>query len=230
MALYLNSDFVIYHQFFRTTQAGIQKSINTLSALRSLPVPNLKNWEHLYSRLKDEVSARDDFNRKDWIKVLNDLTSESLRLDSRARAAVHDLVHVRLALTRGKMGSEAVREPSLVELEEYGQTLRDDLDNFVGESSLSRHRVELLVGGGSGLVVLEIVRSTKLRQPIRVSQSSNHTASQMQTARTILMERRSQWLYFNRNLRIYDGTRTYILKPLQRLHWTAHRLWMTPVR
>ena len=36
----------------------------------------------------------------------------------------------------------------------------------------------------------------------------------------MLTERRNQWLYFNRNLRIYDGSRTYILKPPQRLYWT----------
>lgn len=34
------------------------------------------------------------------------------------------------------------------------------------------------------------------------------------------MGRRSQWVYFNRNLRIYEGSKIYILKPLQRLHWT----------
>jgi hypothetical protein len=225
LALYLNSDFAIYHQFFRTTQAGIQKSINTLRALRSLPVPledqaTLKNWERLYSRLEDQVSGRDDFNQEDWVNALNELTFESLRLDSRARAAVHDLVHVRLALTRGKVGSEAVRQPSSDELTEYARTLRDDLDSFVGESSSTRHRVNLLFGGGSGLVTLEIVRDTKVQQPIQLLRSDDHAANQMQIAQSMLTERRSQWLYFNRNLRIYEGSNTYILKPLQRLHWT----------
>ena len=225
LALYLNSDFAIYHQFFTTTEAGIQKSRSTLKALRSIPVPfedpvTLKHWEDLYSDLKYKTADRDDFDREDWIKALNDLTFDCLRLDPRARAAVHDLVHVRLALTRGKVGSEAVRQPSPDELEGYARTLRDDLDSFVGESSSTRHRVDLLFGGGSGLVILEIIRETKVRQPIHVLQSSDNVANQMQHARSMLTERRSQWLYFNRNLRIYEGSNTYILKPLQRLHWT----------
>ena len=125
-----------------------------------------------------------------------------------------------LRLTRGKVGSEAVRKPSPDELEGYARTLRDDLDGFVGESSSIRHRVDLLFGGESGLVGVDIIRDSKVRQPVRVLQATDDAANQMQTARSLLTERRSQWLYFNRNLRIYDGTRTYILKPLQRLHWT----------
>jgi hypothetical protein len=98
--------------------------------------------------------------------------------------------------------------------------LRDDLDSFVGESSSIRHRVDLLFGGNSGLVGIDILRDTKVQQPIRVLQSNVDAAETLETARLALMRRQSQWLYFNRNLRIYDGTKTYILKPLQRLHWT----------
>jgi len=39
MALYLNSDFVTYHQFLTTPQMGIQRKVATLQALRALPVP-----------------------------------------------------------------------------------------------------------------------------------------------------------------------------------------------
>ena len=29
-----------------------------------------------------------------------------------------------------------------------------------------------------------------------------------------------QWLYFERNLRVYEGRKTYLFKPMQRFHWT----------
>lgn len=225
LALYLNSDFAIYHQFFTTTQAGIQKTISTLKALRSLPLPfdhgsDITPWEQLYSALQRQTAGRHDFNRAEWVKALNDLTFDCLRLDSRARAAVQDLVHVRLALTRGKIGSEAARQPSRDELEDYARTLRDDLDNFVGESSSTKHRVDVLFGGESGLVGIDIVRDSEVREPVSILQARDDVGNQIQNIRSLLREHRSQWLYFNRNLRIYDGTRTYILKPLQRLHWT----------
>jgi len=225
IALYLNSDFAAYHQFLASSEAGIQKSISTKIALRSLPAPLedsavLKDWERLYSRLENQTAGRDDFDQEVWVKEMNDLTFESLRFDSRARATVHDLVHVRFGLTRGKIVAEAIRNPFPRELEKYAQMLRDDLDSFVGESSSIRHRVDLLFGGNSGLVGIDILRDTKVQQPIRVLQSNVDAAETLETARLALMRRQSQWLYFNRNLRIYDGTKTYILKPLQRLHWT----------
>jgi hypothetical protein len=35
-----------------------------------------------------------------------------------------------------------------------------------------------------------------------------------------MQQERGQWLYFDRNLFLFDGPRTYILKPLHRLWWT----------
>lgn len=128
---------------------------------------------------------------------------------------------MRLALTRGKIGPDAARRPSRDDLEGYARALRDDLDNFVGDSSSTRHRIEVLSGGESGVVGIAIVRDKKVKEPVSVLQAKDNADNQIQNIRSLLTEHRSQWLYFNRNLRIYDGTRTYILKPLQRLHWTG---------
>jgi hypothetical protein len=49
--------------------------------------------------------------------------------------------------------------------------------------------------------------------------ATGEIARELQTIQSLLRERRSQWIYFNRNLRIYEGTTTYIAKPMQRLHW-----------
>ena len=35
-----------------------------------------------------------------------------------------------------------------------------------------------------------------------------------------LLQARNQWIYFNRNFRVYERNRTLVLKPLQRFHWT----------
>jgi hypothetical protein len=224
VALYLNSDFVAYHQFLTTSQAGIQKSINTLKALRGLPLPfganaDLKPWENLYSKIAQERAGSDDFNQPELVKALNELTFDSLKLSSRGRAAVHDLIHVRFGMTRGKTAASAVGPPSQREQDIYARMLRDELDSFVGPSSVTRHRIEVLSGGGSGLIVIDLVRDGKGQQPVRVWEASEPAAGRLAEARSNLMERRAQWLYFNRNLRVYEGPRTYILKPLQHLHW-----------
>jgi hypothetical protein len=225
IALFLNSDFVTYHQFLTSTEDGIQIPRNTLHALRELPLPfhgdgDLHDWETLYSQISTQFADRDDFDNPELVKTLNELTADSLKLSARARAAVHDLVHVRLDLNEGKTGDLAIGQPKPAELKNYAKTLRDELDNFVARSSGSRHRVDVLFGNGSGLVCLEIVHACKATQPIRILEASDHDARQLAETRSLLSEQHGQWLYFNRNIRVYEGLRTYLLKPLQHLHWT----------
>jgi N-6 DNA Methylase len=225
LALYLNSDFVAYHQFLTTTQAGIQKSISTLAALRGLPLPftassDLTAWDTLYRKIVDQCADRDDFNVPELIQELNDLTFESLKLSARGRAAVHDLVQVRFGLTRGKRSPSAVRRPTRDECAAYARMLRDELDGFLNGSAGTRHHVQVLAGDGSGLVAIEIAAGDK---PVRIAilDASSGQAKIMEDVRAHLIQERAQWLYFDRNLRVYDGPRTYLLKAFRRLHWTV---------
>ncbi|MFZ0962867.1 MAG: N-6 DNA methylase [Terriglobia bacterium] len=225
LALYLNSDFALYHQFLNTTQAGVQKTIITLDALRSLPIPvldesTLRAWESLHLRIAKVTARQDNFGREDLVSELNELTFASLRLDMRARAAVHDLIHVRLGLNQGKIGSEAVRVPRAEELKSYAGILRDELDAFVGEKTDIRHRVDVLIDDGSGLTVIEVVGGATGRLPVRVMKATDEAARGFAAARNQLIDKHAQWLYFRRNLLVYEPSRTYILKPLQRLQWT----------
>jgi len=225
IAIYLNSEFVAYHQFLTTPQAGIQKSISTLKSLRSLPLPfdaatNLNEWENLYSRIGREIEGSDDFGRPELIKKLNELTFEGLKLSSRARAAVEDLVRVRLGVNQGKIEQSAVGQPSNDELAAYARTLRDELDDFIRHSSSTRHRIDILVGGDSGLVAVDLVAGDGGHRAVSVWNAAQREAHQLAETRRRLIEQRAQWLYFNRNLRVYEGSRTYVLKPLQRFQWT----------
>lgn len=225
IALYLNSDFVAYHQFLKSPQAGVEIFVNTLAALRSLPLPfdaaiNLSDWESLYSRMARESAGRDDFDQSGLVKELNDFTFEALKLSSRDRAAVEDLISVRLGLNQGKIGQFAVEQPPNYELEAYARTLRDELDHFISQSSSTRHRVDILVGGGSGLVAVDLIAGNGSHRTVNVWAASEQAGHQLAETQHRLTERRAQWLYFNRNLRVYEGSRTYVLKPLQRFHWT----------
>jgi hypothetical protein len=225
IAIYLNSDFVAYHQFLTTPQAGIQKSISTLKSLRSLPLPfdaatGVSDWESLYSRIARESSGKDDFDQPELVKELNDVTFGGLKLSSRARAAVEDMVQIRLGLIRGKIERSAVGQPPNDELEAYGRRLGDELDNFVSQSSSARHRIDILISGDSGMVVVDLVSGDGGRRTVSVCRASEPEAHQLADTQRRLTEQRAQWLYFNRNLRVYEGSRTYILKPLQRFHWT----------
>jgi hypothetical protein len=226
LSIYLSSDFVRYQQILTSPQFGVQRAISTLEALKGLPVPfspdvDLSSWVELHAKLV-QASAQDDPNSTtlfDLIRELNHHTNRALGLDDRSIAIIHDFVHVRMCLLDGKTGTPAVKTPTIAELQTYAARLKSELDGFLGEVSPSRHTVRVVRSANFGMVQID-VNPDHVREPrIQVIDASGEMAGELQTMQSLLRERRSQWIYFNRNLRIYDGTTTYLAKPMQRLHW-----------
>jgi hypothetical protein len=225
LSLYLSSDFVKYQQILTSPQFGVQRAISTLQALKNLPVPfspdsDLKPWVDLHRKLAQASAqeGRDSTALSDLILELNDLTNVALGLDERSIAIVHDFVHVRMCLLDGKTGIPAVRPPTAPELDAYAARLKSELDSFLGETS-QRHTVRIVFGNNFGMVRIDLESNHLRDRGIQVLAATGEMVGELQAMQSLLRERRSQWIYFNRNLRIYDRTATYIAKPMQRLHW-----------
>jgi hypothetical protein len=238
LSLFLSSDFAFYHQFFTATQFGVKRDRATLDALKQMPCPlfdlsrdGLKPWISLHLKLGkttprivgQAASARTLFDEDDYLDVLlaelNDLVSKSLDLTERERTLISDFVHVRLELNDGKIGRPAVRKPEPAELKLYAKRLQQELDTFVGEESEHRHSVSIVYDDDSGLICIDFLKSKKAL-PISVSTVDRDASTVFAKTRKELQHQAGQWLYFNRNLRIYEGTKTYLFKPMQRFHWT----------
>jgi hypothetical protein len=150
---------------------------------------------------------------------LNELTNVALKLDDRSVAIVRDFVHVRMSLQDGKRGTPAVKTPTPPELETYAARLKSELDSFLGESSPERHTVRIVCSTDFGIVRIDVEPQHARGSKTQVLVATDEMARELRMMRSLLRERQSQWIYFNRNLRIYEGTTTYIAKPMQRLHW-----------
>lgn len=238
LSLYLSSDFAFHHQFFTATQFGVKRDVATLDALKRMPCPltelsksDLKKWSKLHRQLTKTTprrvgdvrnSARSlfpDDGLGDLLIKLNGMVSESLGLSERERALVSDFVNIRLELNDGKIGRPAIRIPILAEIKRYGKRLREELDGFLGPGSEYRHAVDIIHDPATGMICVDFVKS---RKAIAVSAASadRPTARALAATRNELQEEIGQWVYFNRDLRIHDGTKTYLFKPMQRFHWT----------
>jgi len=145
---------------------------------------------------------------------------DSLRLDARERVLVHDLVHVKLELHDGKIGAPAVKTPEEAELHTYAERLKSELDGFISDALPKRHKVDVVHDDVSGMLCVDLVRNEQSAQQVTVSSASKEIAALLEKTRQRLRKERAQWVYFDRNLRIYEGTRTFVLKPMQRFHWT----------
>lgn len=239
LSLYLSSDFAFYHQFFNSTQFGVQRGLATLDALKQIPCPlaelnktELKQWVKLHSRLVKTSPRKvgetpgehnslfpEDDNLDQLLSELNDLVSESLGLTQRDRALVSDFVNIRLELNDGKVGRPAIESPTASEIKQYGKQLRDELDQFMGSHSEFRHSVEIVYDDATGMICVDFFKANKTGS-VSVAASNRETAAELEAAREELREEIGQWIYFDRDLRIHDGTKTYLFKPMQRFHWT----------
>lgn len=247
LSLFLSSDFVFYHQFLRSTQFGVQRGLATMEALRHLPVPlvklprsDLKDWADLHTKLvkcpprplnpeEGESDQRKfDFDEKaqPLVDKLNEMTAQVLGLDARERALVHDLVRVRFQLNDGKRGQEAMRPPENSELRDYARRLKQELDDFVGDDSDRLHRITVVYDDDSAMAEVDFTRDHNAARKVELLRASSDEAKKLRATRKQLLEERSQWVYFNRNLHVYRGHQTYLFKPLHRFHWTESAAMM----
>ncbi|HCN27706.1 MAG TPA: hypothetical protein DIT64_02760 [Verrucomicrobiales bacterium] len=249
LSLFLSSDFAFYHQFFRSTELGVKRDRATLEALRQMPIPltklsrdELKKWVSLHGKLakcapkkiesgkkKKEQTEKDlfeqpDHNLDDLLVELNEMTADALGLTKEERRLVSDLVQVRYALNDGKRGEAAMREPKLKDLTAYAKALKDELDDFAGDFAGRSHKVTVATDEESGSAMLEIDFSTDheaARKPV-VMDATDAEAKSLRRTKTKMLDDEGawQWTYFNRNLRIFKGRKTYVFKPLHYFHWT----------
>jgi hypothetical protein len=247
LSLYLNSDFCFYHQFFVSTHFGVKREIAGLADIQKLPVAiaslshgELGEWVALHGQLvaatgKTPVtghrphnelfrgaatSATQYRNIESLLEELNEWVFESLGLSDRERALVHDFVHVRYALNDGKVGKAAVGPPREINFVKYVIRLKKDLDAFVKDLSGGHHQVNVVYEEATAMVCLDFVKGGNNDQTTRVVPAEADVGKQLLEARQRLRKKFAQWVYFDRNLMIFEGTRTYLLKPMQRFHWT----------
>ncbi len=247
LALYLNSDFVLYHQFLCSPEWGVSTSSSTLEAMKQLPIPfdsanrdQLHVWSELHSAVveawRTEQSQREDRDRplfapktkaagsptlKQLEREMNDHVYQLLGLRDRERWLVEDLVHVRMDLIQGKVSEQATRPPTTAELQAYAEVFQGELDSFVASDPELHHEIVVVHDSQSAMIQIHMTRDPRSgNDRTHVCTADGATAREFTAIRGKLRKQHSQWVYFDRNLRIYSGRKTYLFKPMQMLQWT----------
>jgi hypothetical protein len=239
LSLYLVSDFAKYHQFLATPQWGISTSVSTLRSLRELPVPFFQisesetaEWADLHGRIVEAARHQDDsddlFGRQSpkgesFVSLRDEVNRRvfnALGLRDFERVLVSDLVHVRMSLIQGKVDPIATRAPTEREMRKYGLTLTDELDSFVDDQPALKHSTTIAYDGRAAIIRIRLHKSAFTGDRIQVQKFESGAAGNFGSIRDRVRKQHSQWVYFERELRLYEGRDTYILKPMERLHWT----------
>jgi methylase of polypeptide subunit release factors len=244
LSLFLSSDFATYHEFFISPQWGVRDGRSTLDTLKRLPIPlaeltdgELREWCELHGDLVavSKKSFKEGVSRNrllfDESPEAGSLADLNLELNKKVEAAlglsesehwlVHDLVHIKMHLTDGKLGEPAVRPPSREDLEGYAMMLRQELDAYLDTPEAGSHRVRVWMGRNSGAVEIELLRQRKeTDHEIEIHDDQSEISRRLERLRHDHEHISRQWLYFDRNLFVYDRDRTLIFKPSQRFWWT----------
>lgn len=244
LAVFLKSEIAFYCEFFLSSSFGIERDRSTLKALLRIPTPllgmqrtEIKKWSQFHDRVANATArphqSKNLFaNDEGGIPVhgpvldgpavaeLNELVADAMGLADDERALIHDMVRVRLTLIGGKLGKEAVGRPSKEDMQTYGRSLQEELDGYTCGEIAGRHSVEIVHDDCSGMVCVTFRRNGTQNGRVPVMQADASGAMALEKCRQHIRRQKSQWVYFDRNLRVYDGDRTCIFKPMQRFHWT----------
>ncbi len=233
LALYLNSEFVQFHQFFVSTSVGVQRLRGDLAALRQLPVPiNLEQREVLrdagsiYDRLakldREAAGAIEADTRRGekavLLEELNTFVNTALGLRRLETVRVGDVVQVLLGLRDGKVEARAVVPPTDPQLHRYARTLKKELDAFVGNGIETSHAIDVWNDGRQGVIQIDL-RPSNGEVEVHPRSKNIPVLQQATKIRASLESNFAQWRYFNRSLRLFAEDRVYLFKPMQRFHW-----------
>jgi hypothetical protein len=236
LSLLLSSDFCVYHQFLTSPQWGIDMNRADLHALVQLPAPlgrlsaaDIDAWAELQRKLEsasrrrfaNDIADSDD-NMVTLLAELNDRVYRLLELKKSERWLVEDFVNLQMALTKGKATRAVLRQPTNDERLTYLLALRDCLDSFLTIEPKPRHKIEVLSDRDSAMLAVSLVQSRVAVDPV-INIADASASQNLKVIRDRLRSRHSQWVYFDRALKVYERGVLYHFKPLQRLHWTRRR-------
>jgi hypothetical protein len=134
---------------------------------------------------------------------------------------IDDFLHTKLPTLQGKVTKDAIRPPSHKEIEAYLRVFRRELDDFLDDGE-NFHNVVAVRGKDSAMVEVDMVKANRRKPEPQITDADSQTGRALARAGERLLRDHgdSQWLYFKRGLKLYDGTRSYVFKPMKYSHWT----------
>lgn len=227
LSIYLSSHFCTYQQFMTTPEWGVRTSLATLDALLGLPVPlgqltdaELRHWARLQGQLISESSGGVTPSDAS-LREIDARVYRLLGINPAERILIEDFVHWSMQLVQGKVPADVVAPPTDRAMNSYMIALQGELDEFVRSDAGVSHDLHAVRAGTSAMVAIRLVHGAA--QPPSLVNAGERTAAALARTQEHLLRRHSQWLYFERCLKVYQDGAMYVFKPLEMIHWTRRQ-------
>jgi type I restriction-modification system DNA methylase subunit len=221
LSLFLNSTISQYYLFFESSSWGVDRSTIYAKEMKKIPLPvfSTKQIRELAKAHLELAQIESSVNDKKHFQEMLDAKVESiLGVPESLRILAKDFLLIRLSLNKGKVTGNALTHPSEKDLRLYGNLLKKELDEFVGNKAI-KHNVSFIC---SPELVVCTVELNANGQPsnVLVKRSSKKNASVLEEVKNLLHEKFSQWVYIQRGLRIFEPSRVHICKLPRLIDWT----------
>ncbi len=223
ISIYFSSSVCRYLLFFMNPQWGISRTTLSKKDWEMLPVPSFSEHQvDLLAQLQTDLVTKEQQGEEVKIlqEILDSKIEEILEIPESIKLLVHDFFNVKLSLNKGKTSNvKAVKKPQKMDLENYAERLRYELDEFVQDGN-ERHLITLIYS--DELIVCQVnLLQTKETQNFRIEKAVDDWKDVLADIKKGLEERFSQWVYIQRELRFFNTKDTfYICKSPRLIDWT----------
>lgn len=223
LSVFFSSSLVRYFLFFLSPAWGVDRNKIYKKDVEQIPVPHLTaNQIAKLAALQKDLVTKETASAAsagDLQDMLDEEIERVLNIPKNLSILARDFIRVRLSLNKGNVTGVASQPPQKSDLLEYGELLRDELDQFT--KGRVRHQVSLMYSSGQEMVVCEVaVKNTKQPFDVEVNSINGHLRTSLSNLNRKLKQQFSQWVYVQRGLRIFDGSTVYICKAPRLIDWT----------
>ncbi len=223
LAVFFSSSLAQYYLFFHSPAWGVERDRIYKKDIDLIPVPQLTTEliTTLSSLQKDLAVKESDGNwsSSDLQELLDERIEKALNIPKNIGILARDFLRLRLPLTRASIDGMSNQFPQQTDLLKYAQLLRDELDDF--NKGRVRHKVSFIDAPDTEMVICEIeVINAKQALEVSFINANGHLKTSLSQLNQTLRQRFSQWVYVQRGLRIFDGSKVYICKAPRLIDWT----------
>lgn len=223
LSVYFSSSLVRYFLFFRSPAWGVDRDKIYKRDIEQIPIPVLTSGQiNDLARLQEELAAKEvetSWKANDLQDILDDRVDRVLNIPRNISILARDFVQLQFSLAHGQVANQASRAPKENELFEYGQLLRNELDDFT--KGRVHHKVSIHSAPYQEMIVCEVEAANAKQQfEINFANTNGQMKTSLSQLKKKLRQQFSQWIYVQRGLRIFDGPKVYICKAPRLIDWT----------
>ena len=223
LSAFFSSSLVQYFLFFHSPAWGVDRNRIYPRDIKQIPIPILTVEQITeLAALQKELAAKEaipTLGTSDLQDMLDEEIEKVLNIPKNLGVLARDFVRVKLPLVHGRITDIATQPPKKSDLLEYGELLRNELDQFT--KGRVHHQVSFMYSSGQEMVVCEVaVKHTPQPFDVKVNSVNGHLSASLSNLNHKLKQQFSQWVYVQRGLRIFDGPNVYICKAPRLIDWT----------